>query len=314
MLSGLNITLTLSKSSDSVDYQYGTTTFQVYCNGELLTDSKNVTVASSDTSWLYVQWSYNTGTVTVTHYQNSFRSDRSAYVTVTYNKVVSPQYTVSQTKMPMTASDIVPVLFDDGVIYQYDKWPSYGSIPQAVQIPTLSNTFVSIRSMNPRLPNSEGDGGSYGGQGYNVGATSASDGKSNTQKLLAYDNTYDTSWQTASYLSTVNSQYIHHAARAAWRWTKANRSNGDWYLPSYNELLAINNTSNYYRIMWTIYELRRYTWDSREYDGIHGNVWSSNERDGYPNQAYYVSIGTGYHSAYVDGKTTTNRWYPFIKP
>ena len=63
------------------------------------------------------------------------------------------------------------------------------------------------------------------------------DGKSNTEKILAVDNSYSTDWQTATTISNSSSiQFIHTAARCCWRFHTDGTKQGDWYLPSEGEL------------------------------------------------------------------------------
>lgn len=62
------------------------------------------------------------------------------------------------------------------------------------------------------------------------------DGKGNTAKIVAYDNSNSTSWQTASSLTnTYENQYIHPAAQCCWRYHTEGTNQGDWYLPSCGE-------------------------------------------------------------------------------
>jgi hypothetical protein len=86
----------------------------------------------------------------------------------------------------------------------------------------------------------------WGGYGYDVpnltncstesAALSDMDGKSNTAKILAVDNSQSTAWQTASTINNVsNNQYVHPLAQACWRYYTAGTSKGDWYLPSAGE-------------------------------------------------------------------------------
>ena len=64
------------------------------------------------------------------------------------------------------------------------------------------------------------------------------DGKSNTEKILAVDNSNSTTWQTASTIdnSDADNQYVHPAAQCTWRYHTDGTKQGDWYLPSEGEL------------------------------------------------------------------------------
>ena len=84
------------------------------------------------------------------------------------------------------------------------------------------------------------------------------DGKSNTEKILAVDNSYSTAWQKASKISNIyRNQYIHPAAQCCWRYHTDGTKQGEWYLPSAGELgyavarkgsinLAINTINTQY--------------------------------------------------------------------
>ena len=63
------------------------------------------------------------------------------------------------------------------------------------------------------------------------------DGKSNTEKILAVDNSDSTSWQTATTIDNTEgtNQYVHPAAQACWRYYTDDTKQGDWYLPSMGE-------------------------------------------------------------------------------
>ena len=62
------------------------------------------------------------------------------------------------------------------------------------------------------------------------------DGKANTEKILAVDNSYSTDWQTADTINNVyNDKYTHPAAQACWRYYTDDTKQGDWYLPSMGE-------------------------------------------------------------------------------
>ena len=63
------------------------------------------------------------------------------------------------------------------------------------------------------------------------------DGKSNTDIILAMDNSYDTSWQTENTINnTSDNEYIHPAAQCCWRFHTVGTNQGDWYLPSAGEM------------------------------------------------------------------------------
>ena len=62
------------------------------------------------------------------------------------------------------------------------------------------------------------------------------DGKGNTAKILAVDNSSSTDWQTASTITnTHEDEHIHPAAQCCWRYHTVGTNQGDWYLPSAGE-------------------------------------------------------------------------------
>ena len=63
------------------------------------------------------------------------------------------------------------------------------------------------------------------------------DGKSNTEKILAVDNSGSTDWQTSSTITNTGyTETIHPAAQCCWRYHTVGTNQGDWYLPSAGEL------------------------------------------------------------------------------
>lgn len=84
------------------------------------------------------------------------------------------------------------------------------------------------------------------------------DGKWNTEKILAVDNSNSTDWQTAPTISNERyEQHVHPAAQCCWRYHTDGTHQGDWYLPSAGEFgyvlarygsinLAINTLNTQY--------------------------------------------------------------------
>ena len=63
------------------------------------------------------------------------------------------------------------------------------------------------------------------------------DGKANTEKILAVDNSNSTDWRTATTISNEGrNQYVHPAAQCCWRYHTDGTKQGHWYLPSDGEL------------------------------------------------------------------------------
>ena len=63
------------------------------------------------------------------------------------------------------------------------------------------------------------------------------DGKWNTEKILAVDNSNSTDWQTASTINNIgNDKYTHPAFQCCWRFHTDGTKQGNWYLPSCREL------------------------------------------------------------------------------
>ena len=135
------------------------------------------------------------------------------------------------------------------------------------------------------------------------------DGKANTEKILAVDNSYSTAWQTASTISDDgNYQYLHPAAQCCWRYHTDGTKQGEWYLPSEGELgyafarygsinLAINNINTQYRETlgiqftnnsgyWSSTQVS--SWDAVIIYFPVGDVGSVEKNIGYPVRAFLM--------------------------
>ena len=108
------------------------------------------------------------------------------------------------------------------------------------------------------------------------------DGKSNTEKILAVDNSNSTDWQTASTINSNDgySQYLHPAAQCCWRYHTDGTNQGDWYLPSAGELgyalarygsfiLAINTLNTQYSTTLGIQFTASRFWSSTQYSNTY---------------------------------------------
>ena len=127
------------------------------------------------------------------------------------------------------------------------------------------------------------------------------DGKANTEKILAEDNSYSTDWQTAITISnSSSSQFIHTAARCCWRFHTDGTKQGDWYLPSEGELgyalarkgsinLAINTLNTKYNETLGIKFGTDTYWSSTQYSVIY--AVSMNFSYGRVNKGHKVSNG-----------------------
>lgn len=118
------------------------------------------------------------------------------------------------------------------------------------------------------------------------------DGKSNTEKILAVDNSNSTTWQTVSTIDNSDGydQYLHPAAQCTWRFHTDGTQQGNWYLPSEGELgyalarkgsinLAIDTINTQYSTTLGIKFGKGYYWSSTQYS-------SSN--------AVFMNFGYGY--------------------
>ena len=127
------------------------------------------------------------------------------------------------------------------------------------------------------------------------------DGKSNTEKILAVDNSNSTDWQTATTISNEGGyQHVHPAAQCCWRFHTDGTKQGDWYLPSAGELgyalarygsinLAINTINIQYRETLGI-QFTKYTyWSSTQCSST--NAVYMGFYSGYVN--YYNKNGNG---------------------
>ena len=63
------------------------------------------------------------------------------------------------------------------------------------------------------------------------------DGKGNTEKILAIDNSVSTDWQTAERITNdYKTQTLHPSAQCCWRYHTLGTKQGDWYLPAGGEM------------------------------------------------------------------------------
>ena len=112
------------------------------------------------------------------------------------------------------------------------------------------------------------------------------DGKANTEKILAVDNSNSTDWQTATTISNEGyDQYLHPAAQCCWRYHTEGTKQGDWYLPSAGELgyalarygsinLAINTLNTQYSTTLGIQFGTYDYWSSTQYSSTYAvNVY-----------------------------------------
>ena len=107
------------------------------------------------------------------------------------------------------------------------------------------------------------------------------DGKSNTEKILAVDNSNSTTWQTATTIdNSTNNQYVHPAAQCCWRHHTEGTQQGEWYLPSAGELgyalarqgsidLAINTLNTQYSTTLGIQFNTSHYWSSTQYSSLY---------------------------------------------
>ena len=113
------------------------------------------------------------------------------------------------------------------------------------------------------------------------GATSDFDGKANTEKILAVDNTASTAWQTAASITNDGSTAtVHPAAQCCWRFNPGSTNQGDWYLPSIGELAFI--MPNFNDLQTAISDVSEVQLDDN------GGYWSSTEYDVYGAWAVYA--------------------------
>ena len=115
--------------------------------------------------------------------------------------------------------------YDNEYRNPYDTATCYGRSYQCVPSPYLNDG-----SKNPIYHSTANTGNAYADM----------DGKGNTEKILAVDNSVSTDWQTASTItnstsSSTNTQ-PHSAAQCCWRYHTVGTNQGDWYLPSGGEL------------------------------------------------------------------------------
>lgn len=178
---------------------------------------------------------------------------------------------------------------NEGGLNTYIYWGGYGS-----DIPTLTNFQTVVTgdttaegtdsygfmpkndsySSTPLIPSPIYYFSAYSSSG----ATSDLDGKANTEKILAVDNTASTAWQTAASITHDGSTAtVHPAAQCCWRFNPGSTNQGDWYLPSIGELAFI--MPNFNDLQTAISDVSGVQlnddggyWSSTEYDVY--NVWS----------------------------------------
>ena len=137
------------------------------------------------------------------------------------------------------------------------------------------------------------------------------DGKGNTEKILAVDNSYSTSWQTANTIQNIHDdEFIHPAAQCCWRYHTIGTQQGDWYLPSLGELgylvarlKSINNS---------IVKIIEFKYDAIEI--ILPNTDKDMQKNTYYSSTYNISTFQSIYliindSAYLNYQTTINDGY-----
>ena len=134
------------------------------------------------------------------------------------------------------------------------------------------------------------------------------DGKSNTEKILAVDNSSSTDWQTASTIvnntsSSTNTQ-PHTAAQCCWRYHTVGTNQGDWYLPSAGEL-------GYLASRWKAIDN---SIDKLVSSGVEALVlpvgrtwWSSTE------YSSYVAVGLAFSSDYANLNYNRKNLSPYVR-
>ena len=115
--------------------------------------------------------------------------------------------------------------YDNEYRNPYDTATCYGRAYSCVPSPYLNDG-----SRNPIYHSTDNTGNAYADM----------NGKGNTEKILAVDNSVSTDWQTASTIvnntsSSTNTQ-PHTAAQCCWRYHTVGTNQGDWYLPAAGEL------------------------------------------------------------------------------
>lgn len=71
-----------------------------------------------------------------------------------------------------------------------------------------------------------------------TGATSTSDGKTNTATVLTFA-TGQSNWRTDTTISFTNGERMYPLFECAWRYHTGGTAQGDWYIPSINEITPI---------------------------------------------------------------------------
>lgn len=112
--------------------------------------------------------------------------------------------------------------YDNEYRNPYDTATCYGRDSRCAPSPYLNDG-----SKNPIYHSTDNIGNAY----------SDMDGKGNTEKILAVDNSSSTDWQTAATITnTGTTETIHPSAQCCWRYHTVGTNQGNWYLPAGGEL------------------------------------------------------------------------------
>ena len=175
-----------------------------------------------------------------------------------------------------------------------DAWSGYTNNPLNSLEGFYENSDYSIRMCSPYK-----EDGSKEERYFDTSITgnvlADFNGKANTEKILAEDNSYSTDWQTATTIAGKfedNYKYVHPAAQCCWRFHTDGTQQGDWYLPSCGELgyayarrnlidLSISYLNNIYNTIIGI-----------TFEDIRGALASSNQQSSstFINISIYSSV------------------------
>lgn len=183
-----------------------------------------------------------------------------------------------------------------GVIVTDQTSTIAGEIDRTVKI--LSKNWMDPN--NPDTGNVNRQIAQWGDDTVATGATSATDGKTNTATVLTFA-TGQANWRTDATISFTNGQRMYPLFECAWRYHTSGTSQGDWYIGAIGELQPFGEDAT----VGTAIDSGLSAIGGSAYYGNFRGAGSSTESSAY--YAYYPLWKTTWTT---NGKCDTgNKWY-----